>query len=571
MRSGHSSSGAMALCLLLSASVAVAQNLTIPTEIWLNSTSGLGRDTRADLASSAAKPFATLSIAVGQPGMPFLPEVTSVFAALALQDYYLGTNTWQSMGTSTLLNTIRERNGFWSDGKMESSDPAYWGLASFYSYRTYNATDLLDNAKTAWDIVYNAFITPSAAASGSGAGRNVSFSPPTNCTAETFAGGVFLRQDVMNNTEVNMLSVGPFMALSAYLYEATQNSTYHDSAQLSLDFIIHHLWNGSFVSDSIDLSSCQITPKPWTLNQAWFIEGLSVWANVTHNDTLTTLLENAVPSIATYPSWTSHDGTTDDFNPDITSATPNSILKGIYIRSFTEARMRNPGTQLAQYIEAYITVQFNSILEHAQAAPPNNSYYSREWTGPPATFFEAGGNIAALDVLNGAVSLVDASSSNTSTTTPGPNSTGTPRTTSKKSASAGPIAGGVVGGVVAIAVAVAAIFLCRRRQRKVAPNTLKGDFDASDINLVDPFVSRPAHNPIPPTKFQRMNGAYRGDGPSAAPTQPISVTVDSTRDSDSPRNTTHENAIAELPGLVDRLQNLLQGRQPGELPPQYGD
>ena len=46
-----------------------------------------------------------------------------------------------------------------------------------------------------------------------------------------------------------------------------------------------------------------------------------------------------------------------DFDPDVVSSSPNGILKGIYIRGLTEARMRNPGTDLGRYIEAYITVQ----------------------------------------------------------------------------------------------------------------------------------------------------------------------------------------------------------------------
>ena len=46
-----------------------------------------------------------------------------------------------------------------------------------------------------------------------------------------------------------------------------------------------------------------------------------------------------------------------DFNPQVISVTPEEILKCIFIRGLAEARMRNPGSNLAQYIETFILVQ----------------------------------------------------------------------------------------------------------------------------------------------------------------------------------------------------------------------
>ena len=82
----------------------------------------------------------------------------------------------------------------------------------------------------------------------------------------------------------------------------------------------------------------------------------------------------------------------------------DSVLKGIFIRALTEARMRNPGTALAQYIEAFITVQasgsplntsilpsyspcnqFNSLLAHARA--PDTDFYTTAWSSGPANTF----------------------------------------------------------------------------------------------------------------------------------------------------------------------------------------
>ncbi|KZV60269.1 hypothetical protein PENSPDRAFT_760104 [Peniophora sp. CONT] len=268
-----------------------AQNLTIPTETWREPTLNLSRESCASLAHDAALPFSTIKVAVAQPGFPDIIEVTSTYALLALQDYYSGNSTWSDMGTVKLPTNIQGPNGFFDDthGKFYS-EVAYWGLTFFYSFRTYNNSTLLDNAIESWNIVYSgAFISPSNAESSSGAGRNVSFPPSSNCTGGTFAGGVFRREDIQDDTSVNMETVGPFMTLSAYLYEQTKNTTYQQTAQLSLDFILNYMWNGTIALDTISLGSCEFVPRPFSYNQAWFVEGLSVWANVTGNDTLTTL------------------------------------------------------------------------------------------------------------------------------------------------------------------------------------------------------------------------------------------------------------------------------------------
>ena len=61
--------------------------------------------------------------------------------------------------------------------------------------------------------------------------------------------------------------------LSAYLFEATNDTLYSDAAQLSVDFIFNHMWNRSFVFDLLTLPDCTNSSKPITLNQAGLVEG----------------------------------------------------------------------------------------------------------------------------------------------------------------------------------------------------------------------------------------------------------------------------------------------------------
>ena len=62
--------------------------------------------------------------------------------------------------------------------------------------------------------------------------------------------------------------------LSAYLYEETQNAAYYDEAQLSLNFMVNHMWNGTIVNEGFDLDTCTPGSGPqYPVLQAGFIEG----------------------------------------------------------------------------------------------------------------------------------------------------------------------------------------------------------------------------------------------------------------------------------------------------------
>lgn len=86
--------------------------------------------------------------------------------------------------------------------------------------------------------------------------------------------------------------------------------------------------------------------------------------------TLSTSLEVVVSNATTFGLWNLYDGVIKgelastfherylmDGIEGFDSQDRDSIDKGIFIRALTEARMRNPGTALAKYIEAYITIQ----------------------------------------------------------------------------------------------------------------------------------------------------------------------------------------------------------------------
>ena len=115
--------------------------------------------------------------------LPFIEYSTSVIAALALQDYYDQNSTWHATVNSSIYAWV-DRWGIYGGFSQElNSDAIYLGLAFFYAYKAYSQSDFLDFAVQAHNTTYfNGFITPSAAITGTGAGRNVTFTPPSSCT-----------------------------------------------------------------------------------------------------------------------------------------------------------------------------------------------------------------------------------------------------------------------------------------------------------------------------------------------------------------------------------------------------
>lgn len=71
------------------------------------------------------------------------------------------------------------------------------------------------------------------------------------------------------------------LSLSAYLYEATGNSTYLDAAELSATFIISQLYQrtiGAVILNSISIATCTPDYVFVTDGSGFTIEGLSVLA-----------------------------------------------------------------------------------------------------------------------------------------------------------------------------------------------------------------------------------------------------------------------------------------------------
>ena len=79
--------------------------------------------------------------------------------------------------------------------------------------------------------------------------------------------------------------------LSAHLMEliGATNSTYGEKAELAANFIKSNLYDGNVIRSSITLQGCSATTGALTSDSGLFIEGLSIYANLTQSQEWTSL------------------------------------------------------------------------------------------------------------------------------------------------------------------------------------------------------------------------------------------------------------------------------------------
>ncbi|KAK2465475.1 hypothetical protein APHAL10511_002367 [Amanita phalloides] len=257
---------------------------------------------------------------------------------------------------------------------------------------------MLTYAIDTWKVVSNYVITPADAASRSIPTKN--FPIAKTCYGETMAGGVFWRP-LPSSTDVNSITTGLYMTLSAYLAEITRDPKYTNAAILSANWIKNlNLNSNHIVLDTVHGADCSRSPSTWlfTYNSGKYVEGLSVLASVTKDPSWTKLMEFVVAGTTKFSFWEGKDGVITEGSS--TSSDNDGVgFKAIFVRGLCEAFVRNKNyADFAILIRSYVDVQYNALLELAA----NGTSYSANWHGPPMPF-TTWGQLAALDVMVSAI------------------------------------------------------------------------------------------------------------------------------------------------------------------------
>ncbi|PFH53228.1 hypothetical protein AMATHDRAFT_137824 [Amanita thiersii Skay4041] len=326
----------------------------------------------------------------------------NVFSAMANHDHVSGTSTFRTQVVNN-LNTAFSLHAHYDKfhSHIRISGLRRLELAKSCNRYLESRFELVSINQKGVQLVLSlsSVVTQQNANSGSIPTKN--FGLAGTCDGITMAGGVFWRPTI-DDQAINSVTTGLYITASAYLAEITGDSKYRDAAILSAQWIKNHNINpNNIVLDTVNGHDCSRSPSTWlfTYNSGKYIEGLSVLADVTGDNSWRTLMINIAAAAMKNAPWQGSDGIiTEGSN---TSSNNDGVgFKAIYIRGLYEAFSRNPSnTNLRILIHSYVDdIQYNALLELAA----NGNFYSANWHGPPMSF-TTWGQLAALDPLVAAI------------------------------------------------------------------------------------------------------------------------------------------------------------------------
>ncbi|VDB89452.1 unnamed protein product [Peniophora sp. CBMAI 1063] len=582
---------------LLSLGCVFAQDLAIPTA-WGSTTSGDTRATRESYANSAAQALVSHIASNGSLSDQANGQaLASFYTTLALQDLLSGNQTWKDAVTNNVKTWIG-KNDIFGNGttgvQRTNTNGIQWALTFYYVYKAYGDSSFLTLAQNTWDTTYTDYITAQMIADAKTAipaSRNISFNA-SGCFQDSSIslGGVFWLPDVKDNTQIQVDTVGPFATLAGYLYEATKNETYKTAGMNTVNFMGNEaLYNdtSNIIHPVIDINTCGVNTGVSPGFQGWYIQPLSIWANITSDSGLTKRLRQVVSTAAHSSLWTETDGVLLDANAGVSDNPWDD--KAILIRALGEVLRRFPSSSdLATFVEAFITIQYNGLTSNARSG----DNYSTVIFGPPPQAYTSNGNIIALNVLNAAFDYLPHNASATSAPSP---SSSSDSTQDSSSTPVGAIVGGVIGGVAVLGALVGAALWYRRTHSRSRSGPMHEPFDKDDeaptqSSHYDPWndaggssSAGPSAGPVsagysyPPLAAASAATVHPKLARMNAPPPPVrSISSTSPPPSEVPSQSTQHDTASNsgqvqpenIPELVRGLVNNML-REHGTAPPEY--
>ncbi|KAE9398734.1 hypothetical protein BT96DRAFT_994561 [Gymnopus androsaceus JB14] len=345
----------------------------------------------------------------------------------------------------------------------QSNTPLNQGLDTIRAYRVYRDTTMLDIATQAW--TYGRALTISDANVATGSIATKSFKFTKTCAGVTLVGGTFWKT-TDTDTTIYGDSTALFFTLSAYLYQATSNTTYLDAAQDSVPPVMMFFGTGNFRLD----------------HAGYFMEGLAVLpADIAfgkQNLTVETLRSNLVNMTLTTNVLCNATNGIIRAEPGVGDTALVQGLGALY-------HAMNGPADLVAYIGSVLSVQYNAIT--TSATNPNSNIYAASWSGPPVAQYDLTNQTMALFGLVNAAQVTSTESNSTS-----PSPVNDSDSSGRKKSLAGPIAGGVVGaGALLATISFVVFYTNRRRRRKRAWRLANFDIDASESAVIQDDVPRP--------------------------------------------------------------------------------
>ncbi|KAL0571297.1 hypothetical protein V5O48_010661, partial [Marasmius crinis-equi] len=440
--------------------------------------------------------------------------------------------------------------------------PDLYGYGALQAYMAYGDESFLKIAKDSWETGLPGILTDSDVLANKSSIKN--FTINSTCAdgvvdvnhseVTTRLGGIF--HDIVNTQIVGLTpsATGDFLTLAASLAALTGNRTYIDSAEESVDFLLHAYQGDGRFWNMIDSRNCSVLKDNPAVayDTGSVIHALSIVAPLTQNSSTTTFIRQVITKSTTYPSW--HDGL------GILNITANGESLARLTRGYTEVyKGKNTATDLKTYLKSYILNQYSAVVGISTTAGSN--IYGQTWNGQAATQFSSEPQVAAISALLSGM-LLDQDGDSVPESTPSPS----PSPDRPSSVSTGAIIGGVLGGVVGVGIVILLVWRWRRRKPRESKEALVPETAISPFHGPDPASAVTDKSRRAGDLHQNLRGDFSR---SIASTYPEDV---SSPVASEPQST--DLTVEELLSVLNqRLRNDRirgeRGWDPDESPPQY--
>ncbi|THV03949.1 hypothetical protein K435DRAFT_962088 [Dendrothele bispora CBS 962.96] len=374
--------------------VATAQDFT-PSSSWRKPTITISPEQRENIASAALEEAIDHLNSAAQFDGESYGSAGALYSQMAEFDLLFNQTKYRDQLKSYFPLAEQARSSF--------LDEFVYGYAATKAYVAYKDEEFLTYAEISWNSGNEYTLSDDNVASQSMPFKNFPIS--SSCQGISMAGGTFHSTDPNDATLVG-LGTGSFLILSAALYEATNNQTYLEAANKSLNFIHAHLYNvQNVVQDQISAmqnASCSTSNTIFSYNAGLMIEGMAILASITNDTSTQQLLESTVSAALSNDIWQGQDGVLRTGDAKLVNA-----LMAVYNHNTISSAMQN-------YVKDYLGVQYNAVIE--MATENNSNIYGSSWIGPPSSKFDSFNQTQALGVLIGAISLTNDTIPNSSPT-----------------------------------------------------------------------------------------------------------------------------------------------------------
>ncbi|KAF9052595.1 hypothetical protein BDP27DRAFT_1345223 [Rhodocollybia butyracea] len=472
--------------LILLISRAVVAEYVVPSSWSSTNITASNEDRQAIIAAAIQEAF-TL-------GTSFNADFYSV---LAVSDLYSNTTTYKNQVT-----------GYFATATFQGANNNE-GIDAMRAYQVYKDSAMLNLAIQVWEYCRNYTISPANVASGTMPTK--SFNVGKTCSG----GGACIQSLFVSDVNETTL-YGINTALSAYLAQATSNTTYLSAATDSGAFMIDVMQvtspgNGAA---SISANASAGCGNIWGAGSyqlehtGWFMEGLAMLPGSTtlgqQSVSVDTLSVSLIVSIIRSTSYIGK------------GAGDSTIVQGIGALYHV---LQGPA-DLLTYIGSFLGVQYNTIT--SAATTPGSNVYANSWIGPPAPFDLGSQTQAVFALVNGA--QVDLSSGHNSTASnngtsgsgSGSNNSGNPNSSNSDTQHK----------IAFLTLLALALFLLKRRRQTSQnlnidaleppqhrpPPTMPSFSTFSNSNSFP--VEKPRYSPVPTGEWTPSHGHVRTVGSS---------------------------------------------------------